>query len=141
MARSVANINPDGRDIAKSYRPENDLKDIEEGDKEINQMARMTISKTKRTSQTAKNIKTENTLRAKYTIDRTGVFFQVWNIINILACLFTTIMYPYYTVNELPEFEVYNTQLWLLIGFESICLVNIVINFFLQELDEDGGSK
>lgn len=50
-------------------------------------------------------------------------------------------MYPYFTVNKLPDFDLFNLNLWLLFGFEFICFVNIVINFFLQEIDEDGGSK
>ena len=83
-------------------------------------------------------IKDLKDINAQYTIEHTGYFYQMWNIINIIACIFTTIMYPYYSVNHLPTPDLNNVSLWVLLVFEFICLSDMVIKFFLQELDEEG---
>ena len=48
-------------------------------------------------------------------------------------------MYPYFTVNGLPE--VGSLKFVLIIVTEGICFFDIVINFFLQEVDEEGNPK
>lgn len=51
-------------------------------------------------------------------------------------------MYPYFTVNSLPGLHEYdNPNLWFLLAFETISFFNMVIHFFLQDLDEKSGSK
>jgi hypothetical protein len=48
-------------------------------------------------------------------------------------------MYPFYNVNGFPPFSSYKfIQLALL---DSVFLVDIILNFFMQELDEKGHSK
>ena len=48
-------------------------------------------------------------------------------------------MYPYFTVNGLPI--VNSPGFYLIILTELICLLDIIINFFLQEVDESGNTK
>ena len=48
-------------------------------------------------------------------------------------------MYPFYNVNGFPPFNSYKfIQLVLL---DSVFFVDIILNFFMQELDEKGQSK
>lgn len=74
----------------------------------------------------------EKKVRAKFTISRVDTFYQIWNMINIIACLFLTCMYPYYTVNMLPALsDVRSISLWMIICAELISFFDMVIHFFL----------
>lgn len=57
----------------------------------------------------------------------------------LLACIFTTLVYPYYTVFEFPHY--YSSTFWLILVAELICLIDILFNFFKQQLDEQGQPK
>ena len=48
-------------------------------------------------------------------------------------------MYPYFTVNGLPSID--SIGFILIVTTEMICFFDIVINFFLQEVDEEGNPK
>ena len=66
-------------------------------------------------------------------------FYAVFKIIKLLACSITTILYPYYNENGFPSIN--SLEIWFLIFLESIFAIEILINFFLQTLDEEGKSK
>jgi len=51
----------------------------------------------------------------------------------------TTFAYPYYSVNGFPQ--PWSFQFWRLCALESIFLIDIILNFFLQELDEENKSR
>ena len=56
-----------------------------------------------------------------------------------MACIHTTVVYPYYTVFEFPGIN--SSVFWWIMISEFVCLINIILNFFKQELDEQGQSK
>lgn len=64
---------------------------------------------------------------------------MIWQIVIMIICTYSTIMYPYYTANEFPAF--WTEQFYLLWGCELIYLIDIVIHFFLQDLDVDRVSR
>lgn len=53
--------------------------------------------------------------------------------------MYTVIMYPYHIVNDFPGIK--SVKLWLLVIAETCCLFDIIINFFLQEMDEQENSR
>ena len=53
--------------------------------------------------------------------------------------LYSAIAYPYFMVNEFPSTDQPGTI--ILIMSESIFFIDIVLNFFKQDLDEEGKSK
>lgn len=75
-------------------------------------------------------------VRAKYTLRQDTVCFKIWNILKLIVCLVTTLQYPYYSVNGFPE--IYTSQFWQLMMLEAVFGLDILLRFFLQELDEDG---
>ena len=48
-------------------------------------------------------------------------------------------MYPVHIVNGFPGIK--SQIFWYLVIGEAVCLIDIVINFFLQEIDEEGNSR
>lgn len=48
-------------------------------------------------------------------------------------------MYPCHIVNGFPGVK--SHLLWYLAIAEAVCMIDIVINFFLQQLDEEGNSR
>lgn len=66
-------------------------------------------------------------------------FYGVCKIIKLIACFLTTILYPFYNVNGFPKFH--TLELWFLIMLESIFAIEILVNFFMQTLDEEGKSR
>lgn len=77
--------------------------------------------------------------KPKYTIDQTTRHYYVWHFIIVLNCLFTTVIYPHYTMNGFPNYQ--QTEFWVLVGSECIFATNIILNFFKQGIDEEGKSK
>lgn len=65
--------------------------------------------------------------------------FIAWEQLYVLSCITTVLIYPYFSVFELPG-EI-TPALGILIFSELVCLINIVLNMFKQELDETGHSK
>jgi len=63
----------------------------------------------------------------------------VWQNIILLVCGYSTILYPYYTANEFPTLG--SRPSILLLFCETVYFIDIVINFFLQDLDVDKASK
>ena len=56
--------------------------------------------------------------------------YKIWKIVKILACCYTTHLYPYYAANEFPGFDS-GFEIWILIFFEAIFGIDLVLNFFL----------
>ena len=57
----------------------------------------------------------------------------------MIICTYSTLMYPYYTANEFPQFG--TRAFFFLWGCELIYLIDMVIHFFLQDLDVDRSSR
>lgn len=53
--------------------------------------------------------------------------------------LYSAIAYPYFMVNEFPSVDQPGTIILMI--SESIFFIDIVLNFFKQDLDEEGKSK
>ena len=76
----------------------------------------------------------------KWTLIREEIpFYVVFKLIKLVACLLTTVLYPIYNVTGYPKFGEF--QLFFLIILEGVFFVEIVVNFFMQPLDEQGISK
>lgn len=58
---------------------------------------------------------------------------------KLIVCLITTLLYPLYNVNGFPKFP--SWHFYRLFLLEGVFGVEIILNFFLQDLDEDGKSK
>lgn len=56
-------------------------------------------------------------------------------------CLVTTLLYPFYTVNGFPSWSPPTSEFWIIVGLECIYAFDIMMNFFLQTLDEEGKSQ
>lgn len=76
---------------------------------------------------------------AKYTVDPNTSYYMFWMCLVFFANFYTSLMYPYYTVNGMPDWI--SSWMILLVSTELICLFDIVINFILQEVDEEGRTK
>lgn len=57
---------------------------------------------------------------------------------KLIACVLTTILYPYFTINGFP---IKGSRFWLLITLEGIFLAEIILKFFVQRTDENGMSE
>ena len=62
-----------------------------------------------------------------------------WNILIMFNGFYSALSYPYYMTTEFPSI---NSDGWIIIFFsESLFLLDIVLCFFKQDLDEEGISK
>ena len=68
-------------------------------------------------------------VRAKYTLRQDTLYFKIWNILKLIVCLVTTLLYPYYSVNGFPE--VYTNSFWQLLILEAVFTLEILMRFFL----------
>ena len=88
----------------------------------------------KENSQQISKIISSKRFKTRYTFVPKGNLYYMWQLIYLIACIFTTVVYPYYTVFDFPSFR-YSTFWWITV-MELVCLVQIVMSFFKQELDE-----
>ena len=44
-------------------------------------------------------------ITSKYTICQDSLAYRVWHFICILACLYSSLAYPYFTMNDFPTWE------------------------------------
>ena len=77
--------------------------------------------------------------KVKFTISQDTVYFKIWNILILINCLISTVMYPYFMIQDVHN--LLTKFLWQQIMVEFFFFVNIIISFFKQELNEDGTSK
>ena len=96
-------------------------------------------------SERPREVKTEPQLlyqqpvRDKYTIKQDNLYYRGWEIWVVICVLITSIYYPFIAVNELYELKFTSVKI---IGTMELFLgFDIIIKFFLQELDEEGNSK
>ena len=76
---------------------------------------------------------------SNWTINQDTKKFKIWTFFKLGVNILITLMYPYYNVNGFPPYKSYKfIQLVLL---DSVFFFDIILNFFLQELDEKGHSK
>ena len=75
----------------------------------------------------------------KYTIRQDTNKFKCWNFLLLINCLLSTLMYPYFMILDTPT--ILNKFLMPQLLFETIFLVEIIINFLKQDLMEDETSK
>ena len=78
-------------------------------------------------------------LKTRYTFNPTSNIYTCWQIVYLMACVYTTVVYPYYSVFEFPNYE--TAIFWRIMVSELACFIDIVLNFFKQNLDEQGQSK
>ena len=77
--------------------------------------------------------------RAKYTIDPSETWYRMWHIIIILNSLYSSIVYPHYTMNGFPLYHQYD---FALLGIsEGFFIIDIIFNFIKQGIDEEGNTK
>ena len=76
--------------------------------------------------------------RSSWTLKQDNQCFKCWNIFKLFVCFITTMMYPYYSVNGFPV--LWSTQFIFLVFLELVFGFEIILKFFLQELDEKGQS-
>ena len=84
--------------------------------------------------------------RSKWTLRRDNSYYKAWQIVIMIICTYSTLMYPYYTANEFPAVYKtepfredknghsryrFNSNFILLIGCEVIYFIDIVLHFFL----------
>ena len=62
----------------------------------------------------------------------------MWRICDIVNCFFSSIVYPYYINNGLPQFP--SSNFFALSISESFFLIDIILNFFKQGIDEQGNT-
>jgi hypothetical protein len=75
----------------------------------------------------------------KWTLRQDSTSYRVWQNIILLVCGYSTILYPFYTANEFPTLG--SRYLILLLICEAVYFIDIIIKFFLQDLDVDKASK
>lgn len=72
----------------------------------------------------------------RFTIRQTNQFYQIFRKIKVLATIYACILYPYYANFGISE--VGSAQFFIICFVEGVLLVDIILNFFLQPLQEDG---
>lgn len=77
-------------------------------------------------------------LKTKWTVRQDTHAFRFWHMFIAANCLYTSLAYPYYTINEFPA--VLSLEWSALLLSESCFFTDIVIKFFKQEVDEGGRS-
>jgi hypothetical protein len=65
-------------------------------------------------------------------------YYRVFNIIKLVACVLTTILYPFYTINGFP---LGGRRFWGLVALEFIFFIEIILKFFVQRHDENNVSE
>lgn len=75
-------------------------------------------------------------IRAKWTFPPDSTQYIIWFVIKTIACLVSTIQYPIIMVTSFPEL----LSPWFIVMCvcEFIFLIDTILNFFKQELDEAG---
>ena len=76
---------------------------------------------------------------AKYTIRQDTSTYQIWHFMSVLACLWSSLAYPYYTMISF-RIEITWSVIFLMLT-ELFFLIDMVLCFFKQEIDESGNSK
>lgn len=73
-------------------------------------------------------VKSVKSQRAKYTFRQDTVAYQIWHIVIVLVCLYTSIIYPYYNMAGFPGF--YESGFWILVVAEAFFFIEMIVNFF-----------
>lgn len=81
----------------------------------------------------------QKSIQAKWTIDPTTLTYRCWHLFRAANCLYTSICYPIYTMNSFPQ--PWDKNFIFLLLSEFYFFIDIIVNFFLQEVDEEGNSK
>jgi hypothetical protein len=77
----------------------------------------------------------QTVVRAPCTIHQKNRFYRVFHMLKLVSCLLTIILYPYYTINGFP---ILGKMFWFLVGLEGVFFIDIILNFFVQCVDENG---
>ena len=80
-----------------------------------------------------------NMQAAQYTFSQDTAVFQAWHVFIIINCLYTSCIYPYYNMASFPDVD--TPSFWILAVSELFFGIEIILNFFKQEIDEEGKSK
>lgn len=54
-------------------------------------------------SNEANNSQGHKPKKQKWTVERDNRAYKCWNVIVLLSCLYTSIIYPYYAGNQFPK--------------------------------------
>ena len=77
--------------------------------------------------QSSELIQSPSSKQEKYTLRQDTHYYKIWNVVKLIVCFITTIMYPCYTVNGFPK----NHTFLVLVLMESIFALEICIKFCL----------
>ena len=69
------------------------------------------------------------------------MFYKIWNVLRLISCLVSTLIYPYYTVNGFPYFtdnEERKMGFRFLVSLEAFFGLDICLKFFIQQNDDRG---
>ena len=72
--------------------------------------------------------------RPKFTISPYSYFYRIHSAFKIVASLYLLIFYPFMAHRQ----QISNNEMILMIISESIFLIDIIVNFFLQPMNEEG---
>ena len=70
-----------------------------------------------------------------------NLFYKFWNVLKLINCLISTLIYPNYTVNGFPYIKDGTSKFWFLVCLETFFGLDIALNFFIQEIDDRGLSQ
>jgi len=77
--------------------------------------------------------------KRNWTIRQDTLYFSFWKVLKLLACLFSTVSYAYFTVNGFPPLQ--SLLFWALAFMEVVFFLDIGVSFLLQKIDEQGRSQ
>mmetsp|Transcript_18773 Transcript_18773/g.28885 ORF Transcript_18773/g.28885 Transcript_18773/m.28885 type:complete len:173 (-) Transcript_18773:2807-3325(-) len=75
----------------------------------------------------------------QFTIRQDTLWIKVWNILFLFICLFSSLQYPYVITTDYPSMT--DRSFWTLAVIEGFYFIEIILKFFMQDLDEEGNSK
>jgi hypothetical protein len=64
------------------------------------------------------------------------IYYKIWNVVKLVICLITLIVYPFYTVNGFPK-----NAFFVIVCLEGVFAIEMCIKFCLQRIDERGVSQ
>ena len=74
----------------------------------------------------------------KYTVRQDSIYFKIWTVMFLVNVLVSTLAYPYFMIAGIKEND---SSFNLMILFESMFAIEILLNFFKQDLDDQGVTK
>lgn len=74
--------------------------------------------------------------RVAWTLYQDSQFYKIFRYVRLLCCVISVFLYPIYIIMGFPEMLSPNfLVLWTV---ETFFLIDIIMNFFLQKVNEQG---